>query len=123
MSMIEQYVHDGKIHAAVMTDGTVGISQQSLQTLLPKEALPEYRKHVDLQDVPISINEAGRKYGLNTSTLTRWMQRGLIHRLRKEGRKTLLNEADVAYCAKIYKQNSGQGKWAFDRDGKPYSGK
>jgi predicted site-specific integrase-resolvase len=120
MPEIEDLVREGKLKAAVMTDGTLGISQQSLQALLPKEALPEYREHVDLQDVPISINEAGRKYGLNTSTLTRWMQRGLIQQLRKEGRKTLLNEADVAYCARIYKQNSGQGKWAFNRDGKPH---
>jgi len=48
------------------------------------------------------------------------MQRGLIHQLGKEGRKTLLDEADVAYCAGVYRQNSGQGKWAFDDAGRPY---
>jgi predicted site-specific integrase-resolvase len=117
---IYQLADEGKLRAAVMTDGSVGISQQSVNELLPKEAQPEYQENAALQGVPISINEAGRKYKLNTSTLTRWMQRGLIRQLGKAGRKTLLNEADVAYCAKVYRQNSGQGKWAFDGAGRPY---
>jgi predicted site-specific integrase-resolvase len=111
---------EGKIQAAVMTDGTIGISQLSVHNLLPKEELPEYQLNADLKGVPISINEAGRKYKLNTSTLTRWMQRGLIYQLGKDGRKTMLDEADVAYCAQVYRQNSGQGKWAFNDAGHPY---
>ncbi len=111
---------EGKLHAAVMTDGTIGISQQSVNELLPKEALPEYRENEELRGTLISINEAGRKYRLNTSTLTRWMQRGLIRQLGKQGRKTLLDEADVAYCARVYHLNSGQGKWVFDSAGRPY---
>ena len=113
-------VDDGKLRAAVMTDGTIGISQQSVNEVLPKEALPEYRENEELRGSPISINEAGRKYKLNTSTLTRWMQRGLIRQLGKDGRKTLLDEADVAYCARVYLLNSGQGKWVFDDEGRPY---
>ena len=111
---------EGKLRAAVMTDGTIGISQQSVNELLPKESLPEYRENEQLRGVPISINEAGRKYKLNTSTITRWMQRGLIHQLGKDGRKTLLDEADVAYCARVYQLNHGQGKWVFDEAGRPY---
>ena len=115
-----QLADEGKLRAAVMTDGSIGISQQSVNGLLPKESLPEYRENEDLRGVPISINEAGRKYKINTSTLTRWMQRGLIRRLGKDGRKTLLDEADVAYCARVYQTNSGQGKWVFDEAGRPY---
>jgi predicted site-specific integrase-resolvase len=115
-----QFVDEGKLRAAVMTDGTIGISQQSVNELLPKEALPEYRENEELRGVPISINEAGRKYKLNTSTLTRWMQRGWIRKLGKDGRKTLLDEADVAYFARVYQTNSGQGKWVFDQEGRPY---
>ena len=111
---------EGKLRAAVMTDGSIGISQQSVNELLPKEALPEYRENEELRGTPISINEAGRKYKLNTSTLTRWMQRGLIRQMGKDGRKTLLDEADVAYCARVYHLNSGQGKWVFDKAGRPY---
>jgi hypothetical protein len=92
-----QFVDEGKLRAAVMTDGTIGISQQSVNELLPKEALPEYRENEELRGVPISINEAGRKYKLNTSTLTLWMQRGWI-RAGERWRKTLLDEADVPIC-------------------------
>lgn len=116
---IIQLADDGKLRAAVMADGTIGISQQSVNELLPKESLPEYQENASLSGIPISINEAGRKYKLNTSTVTRWMQRSLIRQLGKDGRKTLLDEADVAYCAKVYLQNSGQGKWAFDDVGRP----
>ncbi len=120
LDSIYQLADEGKLRAAVMTDGGVGISQLSVNEVLPKEALPEYQVNAGLQGVSISINEAGRKYKLNTSTLTRWMQRGLIRQLGKDGRKTLLDEADVAYCAGVYRQNSGQGKWAFDDAGRPY---
>jgi predicted site-specific integrase-resolvase len=114
------FIKQGKLRAAVMPDGKIGISQESVNQLLPKEALPEYKENVDLKGKPISINEAGRKYKLNTSTITRWMQRGLIRRLGTEGRKTLLDEADVAYCSTVYSKNKGQGKWAFDDSGRPY---
>lgn len=117
---IYQWVDNGQLRAAVMTDGEIGISQYSVNQWLPKEALPEYKENQDLRGTPISINEAGRKYKLNTSTLTRWMQRGLIRRLGKDGRRTLLDEADVAYCARIYQLNHGQGKWVFDEAGRPY---
>ena len=120
LDSILKLADEGKLRAAVMTDGTIGISQQSVNELLPKEALPEYKENEQLRSVPISINEAGRKYKINTSTITRWMQRGLIRQLRKDGRKTLLDEADVAYCARIYQSNSGQGKWVFDEAGRPY---
>lgn len=81
LDSIYQLADEGKLQAAVMTDGSIGISQSSVNNLLPKEALPEYQLNAELKGVPISINEAGRKYKLNTSTLTRWMQRGLIHQL------------------------------------------
>ena len=120
LDSIYPLIDEGKLRAAVMTDGSIGISQISVHALLPKEELPEYQLNADLKGKPISINEAGRKYKLNTSTLTRWMQRGLIHQLGKDGRKTMLDEADVAYCAQVYRKNSGQGKWAFDDAGHPY---
>jgi len=88
LDSIYRLADEGKLQAAVMTDGSIGISQISVNNLLPKEALPEYQLNAGLKGVPISINEAGRKYKLNTSTLTRWMQRGLIHQLGKEGRTT-----------------------------------
>jgi hypothetical protein len=48
------------------------------------------------------------------------VQRGHISQLVQEGRKIFIDEADVAYCARIYHQNKGQGKWIFDEVGRPY---
>lgn len=115
-----QMVDDGKVRAAIMTDGNIGISQQSLFQLLPKEALPVYQEYEDLEGVPIRIFEASNKYNISTPTITRWIQRGLIHLLSKEGRKTYIDEADMAYCARVYQLNKGQGKWVFDEGGRPY---
>ena len=117
---IFQMVDEGKVRAAIMTDGKIGISQQSLFQLLPKEALPVYQEYEDLEGVPIRIFEASKKYNISTPTITRWIQRGLIHLLSKEGRKTFIDEADMAYCARVYQLNKGQGKWVFDEGGRPY---
>lgn len=117
---VERMIQDGRLRGAILPDGSLGVSQASLQELLPREQLPDYKEFAHLQGEPISISDAARKYELQTSTLTRWMQRGYIARLGKEGRRTLLDEADVAYCAKVYRSDSGQGKWAFDSHGKPY---
>jgi hypothetical protein len=73
LDSIYQLADEGKLQAAVMTDGSIGIRQISVSNLLPKEALPEYQLNPGLKGMPISINEAGRKYKLDTSTFTHWM--------------------------------------------------
>lgn len=116
---LARLIDDGSLRAALLPDGSIGVSQTSVQALLPREDLPDYQDFAHLKGEPISISEASRKYGIHTSTLTRWMQRGYIARIGKDGRRTLLDEADVAYCAKVYLSDSGQGKWLFDEKGKP----
>ena len=119
MEAIEGLIEDGTLRAAVMPDGSIGVSWTSIEAILPREELPDYKRFSHLQGTPISISEGSRKYGIATPTITRWMQRGFIARLGKDGRRTLLDEADVAYCASVYKQSSGQGKRAFDDQGRP----
>ncbi len=112
-------IEDRSMRAALLPDGSIGISLSSVRAMLPREELPDYKDFVHLKGEPISISEASRKYGIHTSTLTRWMQRGYIAQVGKDGRRTLLDEADVAYCARVYLSDSGQGKWLFDEKGKP----
>lgn len=116
---VQHLIESGELYAAVLPGGAIGVSLSSVQALLPREELPDYKEFAHLKGEAISISESSRKYGIHTSTLTRWMQRGYITKLGKDGRRTLLDEADVAYCAKIYLSDSGQGKWSFDEDGKP----
>lgn len=120
--LIFKLVDEGKLRAAILPDLSVGISQQSVYSLLPRESQPEYLETMNLRGNQISINEAGRKYHLNTSTITRWMQRGIIRQIGKNGNKTMVDEGDVAYCARVIRLNKGRGKWVFDKDGRPNRG-
>lgn len=85
-----------------------------------KEQRPEYQKFINLRGVPISISEASRKYNVAHPTIVRWTQRGHIKRLGMDRNRVLIDEADIAYCAEIYRSRSGQGKWLFNQDGTPY---
>jgi hypothetical protein len=120
---IIRMVEEERLQAALLPDGRMGVSLKSLNAETPREGTPEYARFLDLQGNPISINEASRRYGVYTSTLTRWMQRGHLHVLEHKGNRTLLDEADVAYCALVYKKNQGQGKRVLGADGKPYRSK
>ncbi|MBI1793359.1 MAG: hypothetical protein HYR70_04120 [Chloroflexi bacterium] len=112
----------GKIQGGVLPDGEMIVVADSVPTLpvIKKEDLPEYKKFDNLKDSEISINEAGRKYKISSATITRWAQKGIIKRINSDGYRTFLAEQDVAYCAKIYHDNKGQGKWLFDKDGTPH---
>jgi hypothetical protein len=110
---LRHMIKAGTIKAASISGETV-VSEASIRELTPREQLPEYKKYARLQNVPIWISEAARKYQITLSALQRWVVRGYITRLGQDKNKTLLNEQDVAYCAEIYHQHGGQGKWLFN---------
>jgi len=74
----------------------------------------------------ISASAAERKYKINSENFSNWSKRGYIRKLGVEGRAILLDEADVAYCAAVYKAKyefyDGQlsGVNIFDKEGRPY---
>ena len=74
-----------------------------------------------LRGTPINLLSASRKYGISHRTLRRWVQAGYIALLGREGRKVLVDEADVAYRVEIYRRlGGGRGRRIFDAEGKPY---
>ncbi len=59
-----------------------------------------------LEGRPITVSEAAEKYGVPVSTIHRWVQQGYIKAIANpegRGRKKILDEASVAFCAEIYK--------------------
>jgi hypothetical protein len=85
------------------------------------EETPEFQKHADLKGEKISISDAARKYDIPHPTITRWKGRGIIPVLGTgKNRRVFLDEAYVAYCAEVYNNRRGAGKWLFDEDGLPY---
>ncbi|WP_322793752.1 hypothetical protein [Bellilinea sp.] len=117
-------IEKGKIRAGVIA-GEMVVSEDEVrnQAVIRKEDLPEYKKHAHLKGVPIWILKAAEKYRVPFSTLRGWVTKGYIKVIGSEGKKVLLNEQDVAYCAEIYHQRKGQGKWLFDENGLPYKPK
>lgn len=118
-------VDKGKIRAGKLPSGEIVVSEQDTQAQKPtaKEDLPEFKKHAHLKGTPIWIGEAARKYNLLQQTISKWVKMGIIRRIGEEGYKVLVDEADVAYCAEIYHQRGGQGRWLFNSDGTPYQPK
>ncbi|WP_322508051.1 hypothetical protein [Anaerolinea sp.] len=117
-------IEKGKIRAGVIA-GEMVVSEDELrdQAVTRKEDLPEYKKNAHLRGVPIWIGEASRKYGIPDRTIINWVKRGFIRTLGQDKNRKLVDEADIAYCAEVYNQRKGQGKWLFDDNGLPYKPK
>lgn len=117
---LHQLIRVGIIRSAMVIN-TIYVSEADVMARIPREERPEYKRYADLDGTPIGISEASRKYGIPHPTISRWIKRGLIHVIGKSGKqKVLINEVDMAYCAEIYRQRSGQGRWVFNDDGTPY---
>ncbi|GIV65254.1 MAG: hypothetical protein KatS3mg046_514 [Bellilinea sp.] len=131
---LRQMVERGKIRAA-MVAGEMVVSEEQVKeraerendTGKKKEDLPEYQVYAHLKGTGIGIAEASQRYQINPITLFGWYKRGLISEVKRitglGGEKILLDEADVAYCVKVYQKFGGrQGKRVFDKSGLPLQG-
>jgi hypothetical protein len=78
-----------------------------------------------LRGQKIGVRESSKKYGISSKTVSRWAKAGYINKLDR-GYRLYLDEADVAYCAAVYKAKfeyyEGQlaGVPIFDEEGNPY---
>ena len=79
-----------------------------------------------LRGQPISLSDAGRKYGTSYKNFGNWAKLGYIKIISNDGYRTLIDEAEAAYCAKIYhekyREHGGnmKGVIIFDEHGNPY---
>ncbi len=120
-AQLRTMIQAGRIKGAILPTGEIGVSESVIPTPpTPKEQLPEYMKHQHLKGVPIWLSEAARKYDIAQVTINQWRAKGYIKTLGMDRNRVLVDEADVAYCAEIYHQRGGQGKWLFNPDGTPY---
>ena len=115
---LRERVEAGTITAATV-NGEIVVSEESLPQKM--EDLPEY--DAQLEGIRISISDAAREYGIPTGTITRWMQKGIVKRLDSDGYRTLIDKADIDYCAKIHQKTGSQGRRVFNSDGTPYKSK
>jgi predicted site-specific integrase-resolvase len=98
---LTRLVESGRVRA-VKIDGGIAVAEEDVKGARKRDALWERVRHLD--GVPICVSEAAERYRLSTGSVTRWVKAGYIRVLRKgdpkggRGRKTHLNEADVAYA-------------------------
>jgi len=128
LSRLHSLIEAGKIRAGIIAGETI-VSEDEVrdeaveQKVLGKEDLPEYQKHAHLKGNPIWISEAARKYGILQPTLSKWVRAGIIRIVSRQANRILIDEADVAYCAEIYRQRGKMGRILFNPDGTPYKPK
>jgi hypothetical protein len=121
-------IEKGKIRAGVVA-GEMVVSEEEVrgeaiqEKGLRKEDLPEYQKNAHLRGIGIGINEAAKEFQIPYVTIYQWMSSGVIKKLGRQGQKVLLDKADVAYCAEIYRKKGVKGRKLFNPDGTPYKSK
>ena len=118
----------GKVRAAVLPGGEIGIGEQSARQVASYEQINERLRFIRREDFkklkgkPISISEATRQYGVPGMTLRGWIKREYVSMLDADSHPVLLDCGDVAYCAAIWtvrKSLNIRGP-LLDEKGKPY---
>ncbi len=105
---------ENDIIRAVEHKGEILVPESEVKRTITRE---QFKK---LEGVPITMSDASRKYGPTVKAIWTWVERGYISKL-DAAYPVHLNEAQVAYCAAIYKALDGRpGKRLFDEAGRPY---
>ena len=120
--VLKEAVESGRIRTATIGE-EVTVAEQDVKELAEgREVIIVHREDFEhLRGNELGIAEAARKYGISHQTLSRWVRRGYIRKLGQKGQKILVDEADVAYAAEVYRRMGGrQGMRIFDREGLPY---
>ncbi len=113
--VLKRAIESGTIEA-IQLDEEVAVAEGDVEKIIIRREDFEH-----LRGTPISVREAERKYGISSSTIVGWVKAGYITKLGQAGRRTLLDEADVAYCARVYEiQGGARGRRIFDEEGNPY---
>jgi len=81
------------------------------------------RDFPELVGVGITISDAVKKYGIPKNTLINWHKKGYTKTI-KSGYGMEIDEADVAYCSRVYNERQAKGIIGgvplLDENGLPY---
>lgn len=113
-------VTSGKIDAIMLTSREILVSEQDVESMVPREKRPEYLRYAHLAGEGIGIREAAVRFSIAPRTISRWVGKHYIRVIEQRGNKIMIDLADISYCSDIYHANPGQGKWLFAPAGIPY---
>jgi hypothetical protein len=119
-NVLTRMIQDGRIDAAQLPSGELLVSDDNLDQTKTKEQVIK-EKFAHLRRKPITISKAAESYALAGTTIREWINRGYIT-IIDSGYPTKIDEAEVAYCAEVYKErtSSGFSTRIFDENGLPY---
>jgi len=124
-TLLTRLIQDGRINAARLPSGDILVSDNGgdLSSIKTKEQIIS-EEFAHLRGKRITVSEAAVSYKIPRRNILGWVQYGFIGVIRP-GYRMELDEADVAYCAQIYRKHkdghaSVVGIRLFDRDGNPY---
>lgn len=119
---LTQLIETGKIEAVQLPSGELLVAADNGSLPKTKEQIIQ-EKYTHLRQQPITVTDAADKYDLHRDTVLEWVKKDYITSLKQGGRgsRMELDEAEVAYCAKIYHERGGKrGVRLFDENGNPY---
>jgi predicted site-specific integrase-resolvase len=124
--VLTRLIEAGKIEAVQLPSGEVLVSAESNghEPKTKQGIIAERFAH--LQGKTIKVTDAAKRYELNRRTILRWKASGYIGEIEPDSYPVQLDEADVAYCAYVYRQRQAVGgavigSRLFDDDGNPYT--
>jgi hypothetical protein len=130
--VLTRHIQAGKIEAVQLPSGELLVAAQNNGQDEPRTKEEIIAAEFDhLRENSISASEASRKYSdrygvpISPQIFSSWAKSGQIT-VRGRGYRLELDEAEVAYCAKIYAekyheyQGQLQGVRVFDENGNPY---
>lgn len=119
--VLTQMVQAGKIEAVQLPTGDllVAAENNSHKFQTKEEIIAKDYHH--LQGRWITISEASEKYHIAGPTIRKWIKNEYLNIVNPEDYPIKLDEAEVAYCAKVYHEQGGKpGMRIFDEVGQPY---
>jgi hypothetical protein len=123
--VLTQLIQAGKIEAVRLPSGELLVSAENGQHKTKEDIIND--KFAHLRGQVITVTEAAEKYGekcgFHRNTILEWVKHEYIT-VHKPGYRMELDEADVAYCADVYRQRKKAGGTRgvplLDEKGLPY---
>ncbi len=123
-SHLYDLIQEGNLRGVILSGGEIYVSAEITAATLLNARLKELKRSQfdHLADSQITSADAEKRYCIPVRTIREWAQNQYI---RTCGTKPLrLNEADLAFCAAIYRERKKggcpSGMPLLDSDGNPY---
>jgi hypothetical protein len=122
-------IEKGKIRAGILPTGEIVVSENgSPENLNDQLAAIQRQEFEHLRGKRISVTESEERYGITGELLNSWIRKSYVLVIergkRGRGSRMYLDEADVAYCARIHTLRQQAGVYAgvplLDENGLPY---